>query len=53
MECYSGQDLSESPHIVVLGSCKVGHFIVSVPVLNGLRVRIQGTTSLVLIHQAL
>ena len=39
MERYSGQDLGESPHIVVLGSCKVGNFIVSIPVLNGLRTR--------------
>ena len=41
MERYSGQDLGKSPHIVVLGSCKVGNFIVSIPVLSGLRARFQ------------
>ena len=28
-----------TPHIVVLGSCKVGNFVVSTPVLRGLRAR--------------
>lgn len=36
---YSGQDLGDTPHIVVLGSCKVGNFVVSIPVLTALRVR--------------
>ena len=44
MERYSGQDLGKSPHIVVLGSCKVGNFIVSIPVLNGLRERFPDAT---------
>ena len=36
---YSGEDLGSRPHIVVLGSCKVGNFVVSTPVLRGLRAR--------------
>ena len=36
---YSGEFLGSSPHIVVLGSCKVGNFVVSTPVLRGLRRR--------------
>ena len=36
---YSGEDLGSAPHIVVLGSCKVGNFVVSTPVLRGLRCR--------------
>ena len=28
-----------SPHIVVIGSCKVGNFVVSTPMLRGLRAR--------------
>lgn len=36
---YSGEDLGSSPHIVVLGSCKVGNLIVSIPALEGLRRR--------------
>lgn len=36
---YSGEDLGSAPHIVVLGSCKVGNFVVSTPVLRGLRHR--------------
>ena len=44
MERYSGQALGELPHIVVLGSCKVGNFIVSIPVLNGLRARFPDST---------
>ena len=31
--------ICSAPHIVVLGSCKVGNFVVSTPVLRGLRVR--------------
>ena len=36
---YAGEDLGVAPHIVVLGSCKVGNFVVSTPVLSGLRNR--------------
>ena len=36
---YSGEDLGPKPHLVVLGSCKVGNFVVSTPVLSGLRKR--------------
>lgn len=39
MQRYSGESLGVSPHIVVLGSCKVGNFVVSTPVLQGLRQR--------------
>ena len=36
---YAGEDLGSAPHIVVLGSCKVGNFVVTTPVLRGLRNR--------------
>ena len=39
MQRYRGEHLGSTPHIVVLGSCKVGNFVVSTPVLRGLRVR--------------
>ena len=39
LQRYSGEPLGASPHIVVLGSCKVGNFVVSTPVLQGLRAR--------------
>ena len=39
LQRYSGEHLGTSPHIVVLGSCKVGNFVVSTPVLSGLRAR--------------
>ena len=39
MQRYAGEHLGSFPHIVVLGSCKVGNFVVSTPVLRGLRVR--------------
>ena len=39
MHRYAGESLGASPHIVVLGSCKVGNFVVSTPVLRGLRTR--------------
>ena len=39
MKRYSGEHLGSAPHIVVLGSCKVGNFVVSTPVLRGLRSR--------------
>ena len=39
MQRYSGEHLGLAPHIVVIGSCKVGNFVVSTPVLRGLRAR--------------
>ena len=39
MQRYSGEPLSESPRVVVLGSCKVGNFVVSTPLLRGLKER--------------
>ena len=39
MQRYCGEHLGSAPHIVVLGSCKVGNFVVSTPVLRGLRAR--------------
>ena len=36
---YGGQDLGTSPHIAVLGSCKVGNFVVTLPLLRALRRR--------------
>ena len=39
MQRYSGEHLGSAPHIVVLGSCKVGNFVVSTPALRGLRAR--------------
>ncbi len=36
---YAGENLKKRPHIVVLGSCKVGNFVVSTPVLKGLKKR--------------
>ena len=39
MQRYGGEHLGSAPHIVVLGSCKVGNFVVSTPVLRGLRAR--------------
>ena len=36
---YAGEPLGPAPHIVVLGSCKLGNFVVSTPVLMGLRRR--------------
>ena len=38
MRRYAGEDLDNCPHIVVLGSCKVGNFVVSTPTLNGLKI---------------
>ena len=37
MDRYEGQSLGETPHIVVLGSYKVGNFVVTVPLLRSLR----------------
>ena len=42
MQRYGGEPLGPSPHIVALGSCKVGNFVVSTPVLQGLKARFPG-----------
>jgi len=39
LQRYAGEDLGSKAHIVVLGSCKVGNFVVSTPALRGLRQR--------------
>ena len=39
LQRYSGEELGSTPHIVVLGSCKVGNFVVSTPALRGLKER--------------
>jgi ADP-heptose:LPS heptosyltransferase len=39
LERYDGRDLGASPHIAVLGSSKVGNFVVTVPLLRALRHR--------------
>ncbi|TCD58398.1 glycosyltransferase family 9 protein [Synechococcus sp. BS55D] len=44
MQRYGGEPLGSRPHIVVLGSCKVGNFVVSTPVLRGLRSRFPDAT---------
>ena len=44
MERYSGQNLASNSHIVVLGSSKVGNFVVSTPVIRGLRKRFPSST---------
>ena len=36
---YDGRDLGPTPHIAVLGSSKVGNFVVTVPLLKALRLR--------------
>lgn len=36
---YDGRDLGSEPHIAVLGSCKVGNFVVTLPLLRLLRQR--------------
>ena len=36
---FDGRDLGQAPHIAVLGSCKLGNFIVSLPLLRLLRRR--------------
>ena len=37
LQRYDGHHLGDSPHIVVLGSCKVGNFVVTIPLLRLLR----------------
>ena len=39
LQRYAGEHLGTNPHIVVLGSCKVGNFVVSTPVIRGLKRR--------------
>lgn len=39
LERYDGRDLGSAPHIAVLGSSKVGNFVVTVPLLRALRHR--------------
>lgn len=45
LQRYRGEALPDSPHIVVLGSCKVGNFVVSTPVLEGLKARFPGAVT--------
>ena len=37
MERYNGKWLGARPHIAVIGSCKIGNFVVTIPLLEGLR----------------
>ncbi|MCP9809142.1 glycosyltransferase family 9 protein [Cyanobium sp. HWJ4-Hawea] len=39
LERYDGRELGPEPHIVLLGSSKVGNFVVTVPLLQALRQR--------------
>ena len=39
MERYDGRDLGPRPHVAVMGSCKVGNFVATVPLLRALRRR--------------
>jgi heptosyltransferase-3 len=39
LQRYDGRDLGAAPHIAVLGSCKVGNFVVTLPLLRALRRR--------------
>lgn len=42
MQRYDGRDLGEHPHIAILGSSKLGNFIVTIPMLRILRRRYPG-----------
>jgi ADP-heptose:LPS heptosyltransferase len=42
MQRYDGRDLGASPHIAILGSCKLGNFIVTIPMLRILRNKYPG-----------
>ena len=46
MQCsvqrYGGESLGEAPRIVVLGSCKLGNYVKSTPLLRGLKQRWSG-----------
>lgn len=44
MNRYAGEILKPDAHIVALGSCKVGNFVVSIPALYGLRQRFPKAT---------
>ena len=37
MQRYNGKCLGSTPHIVVIGSCKVGNFVVTIPLLAELK----------------
>jgi len=39
LQRYDGRHLGPAPHIAVLGSCKVGNFVVTLPLLRALRRR--------------
>ena len=39
MQRFDGRDLGKAPHIAVLGSCKLGNFVASLPLLRLLRRR--------------
>ena len=36
---FDGRDLGQAPHIALLGSCKLGNFVASLPLLRLLRIR--------------
>jgi ADP-heptose:LPS heptosyltransferase len=44
MQRFDGRDLGLSPHIAVLGSCKLGNFVVTIPMLRLLRKRYPNAT---------
>jgi heptosyltransferase-3 len=44
LQRYDGHDLGAAPHIAVLGSCKVGNFVVTLPLLRALRRRYPGAS---------
>ncbi|NBQ21529.1 MAG: glycosyltransferase family 9 protein, partial [Synechococcaceae bacterium WB6_3B_236] len=37
LQRYDGRDLGSKPHIALLGSNKVGNFVVTIPLLTGLK----------------
>ena len=39
MQRFSGQDLGSNPHIAVLGSSKIGNFVVTIPLLKALSLK--------------
>ena len=42
MQRYDGRDMGTSPHIAILGSCKLGNFIVTIPMLRLIRKKYPG-----------
>ena len=44
MRRYEGEDLGPRPHIAVVGSDKLGNFIVTTPLLRGLKARFPDAT---------